>query len=93
MKFTLSLLLAGVFFVGTAYAPGKAPAAPLTPAQIQAYEAAKVKVEAAQWPSSGDHEKPNVGNRMHVLEAQNCLPGNKARKKFSNYLGKCVQSA
>ncbi len=90
MKFTLSLLLAGVFFMGTAYAPGKKAA----PAQTleQRYEAALAQVNAAKWPASGDAEKPNVANKAAVIEAAGCLPGNKAKKAYSNHLNRCVQS-
>jgi hypothetical protein len=91
MKFTLSLLLAGVFFVGTAYAPktpAKAPAQTLE----QRYEAALAQVNAAKWPASGDAEKPNVANKAAVIEAAGCLPGNKAKKAYSNHLNRCVQS-
>ncbi len=92
MKFTLSLLLAGVFFVGTAYAPSKAPAKTLD----QNYAEALPKVEAAQWPASGDAEKPNTANKSHVIQAATCLPAPKGKKvthKWSNHMGRCVQMA
>jgi len=91
MKFTLSLLLAGVFFVGTAYAP-KTPARTLD----QNYAEALPKVEAAPWPPSGDAEKPNTANKRHVIEAATCLPkpkGQKVTHKWSNHMGRCVQMA
>jgi hypothetical protein len=92
MKFTLSLLLAGVFFVGTAYAPTKRAAAPEKTLD-QKYADALPLVNAAKWPTSGDHEKPNVANKVSVVIAADCLPGNKQRKSYSNYLNKCVQEA
>ncbi len=92
MKFTLSLLLAGLFFVGTAYAPQKPPAKTLD----QNYAEALPKVEAAPWPASGDAEKPNTANKSHVIQAATCLPkpkGQKVTHKWSNYMGRCVQMA
>jgi hypothetical protein len=95
MKFTLSLLLACVFFMGTAYAPktpAKAPAKTLD----QNYAEALPKVEAAPWPASGDAEKPNTANKSHVIQAATCLPkpkGQKVTHKWSNHMGRCVQMA
>lgn len=100
MKLTLSLLLVGAFFVGTAYAP-KTPAKSTTPAQQakleENYQKAKLLVEGATWPTDPrehDHVKPNMNNRTDVIQAATCLPvpkGQRPKEKWSNHAHRCIQ--
>lgn len=89
MKFTLSLLLAGVFFVGTAYAPGKRAAAAPELSNAQKIAA----VDAADWSKrKGDNAKPGDERGKLFVYNGGCMPENK-KASWSNHLHRCVQEA
>jgi hypothetical protein len=87
MKYTLSLLLVGAFFVGTAYAPGKRPAAK-TPSLTDAQKIAAVA--AADWSKRrGDNEMPPSDRGKLFVYNGGCMPDN-LKMSWSNHLQRCV---
>ena len=88
MKYTLSLLLASVFFVGTAYAPkgGRSTPEPTDAQKIAA-------VAAADWSKrKGDNAMPPSDRGKLFVYNGGCMPENK-RKSWSNHLNRCVDEA
>ncbi len=95
MKFSLSLLLAGVFFVGTAYAPSKPAAAPVL-SDAQKLEAVN---KAPGWANlKGDSElPPSDAEKLQAYNAGCGVPqdGKKkaGTKNWSHMMKRCVQNA